>query len=172
MPFTLLHALVVLPLHFKAPNKFEVFSIVISSMFMDLEMFPFGLDGRMFGHGIFHSYLMVLTLYPLIISITIYILFKTLRSMVTKVYVLFGFNPKSLDLKFTQIFFSCLVGGVSHIFLDMFTHQGSSYLLYPFVIVNPFYINSFVDIGVYLLTIVLSVYSLRLWNSNRHQTMI
>jgi membrane-bound metal-dependent hydrolase YbcI (DUF457 family) len=82
---------------------------------------------------------------------------------ILKIYGLFRVYPNRISSSFKTIYFSCLVGGVSHIFFDMWTHDYSSYVLYPLYSYNPFWIGDWTNILVLLLVYVLSVYTVFLW---------
>ncbi|MBN1682127.1 DUF4184 family protein [Candidatus Bathyarchaeota archaeon] len=171
MPANPLHFLAVLPLHLKSPDKFDALSLLVSSTFVDLEMVVMVLLGKPMTHGIMHSYIMIFTFYPLILSITIYTLFKKTNKKMKKIYEYFKFNQESIDLTFKQIYVNCLVGGVSHLFLDMWTHEYSMYLFYPITTVNPFWLGQ-ASILVTSITIIASIYSVLLWWRNGLNTKI
>jgi membrane-bound metal-dependent hydrolase YbcI (DUF457 family) len=63
---------------------------------------------------------------------------------------------------FKTIYFCCLIGGVSHIFFDMWTHEVSPYVLFPFYDENPFWIDEW-SIIIFVLISLLSLYTVFLW---------
>ncbi|MBM3291240.1 DUF4184 family protein [Candidatus Bathyarchaeota archaeon] len=169
MPANPLHFLVILPLHLKSPSRFDALTLLIASTFVDLEMVFGFILGYPISHGIIHSYLIVLTIYPLFLSIIFYYLFKRTNGEMKKTYDKLRLNPKSIDLSFKHIFVNCVVGGVSHLFLDMWTHESSPFLFYPLTTVNPFWLSQ-TSILVTLATLLLSGYSIQLWWRNGFKT--
>ena len=169
MPANPLHFLAVLPLHLKNPGKFDALTLLVSSTFVDLEMVIMVLLGKPMTHGIMHSYVMIFTFYPFILSILIYTLFRRTKIKMKKIYDYVKFNQESIDLSFKQIYLNCLVGGVSHLFLDMWTHEYSIYLFYPITEVNPFWLGQ-ASILVTSTTIMISIYSAILWWRNGFKT--
>jgi len=162
MPATPLHFLAIAPLYFKMPTKFDITSLMISSTFVDLELVYYFLVENHTGHGFWHSYFFVLTIYPIILSIIIFLMHKKCGKTILKIYDFFRIYPNRISHSFKTIYFSCLLGGVSHIFFDMWTHDYSSYVLYPVYSHNPFWIGDW-SIIIRLLVYALSAYTLFLW---------
>ncbi len=113
-------------------------------------------------HGLWHSYFFVLTIYPIILSLVLYIMETQFEKTILGVYRAFRFFPKKVRYPLGTIYLSSLVGGVSHIFLDMWVHENSAYVLFPFYEGNPFWIGEW-SIIIYGLVIFLSIYTVLLW---------
>ena len=127
MPFTLSHAVAVIPLY-KYLGKYTAFSaLIIGSMVPDFAyLTPFLVDQRMDSHSLIGLYLfgipMGLTVYfiyhffmaPVIVSILPKALQKHLDDDL--------FNGKIPDINSFTLVFSLMLGGLTHIFWDFFTH--------------------------------------------------
>ena len=162
MPANPLHFLAIAPLYFKFSTKFDVTSLLISSTFVDLELVYYFLVENHTAHGFWHSYFFVLTIFPIILSLIIYLLHKKCGTGLLKIYDFFRIYPNKISHSFKIIYFSCLVGGASHIFFDMWTHEYSSYVLYPVYSNNPFWLGDWSFI-ILCLVAFLSLYTLFLW---------
>jgi membrane-bound metal-dependent hydrolase YbcI (DUF457 family) len=55
-----------------------------------------------------------------------------------------------------------LIGGLSHVFFDMFTHKDMPYVIFPLTNGNPFYLGQ-ASITAELAVILLTAYSLLQW---------
>lgn len=131
-------------------------------MAVDLELvLSFLLSGSL-AHGVWHSYLFVLTIYPVAVGLFVYALERWFGGTISRVYRFFRFYPEKIRYSFRAIYFCCLVGGVSHIFFDMWTHEVSSYILFPIVVRNPFWIGEW-SIVIFALMVLLSFYTAFLW---------
>ncbi|MDH5376523.1 MAG: DUF4184 family protein [Candidatus Bathyarchaeota archaeon] len=162
MPPTPLHFLAIAPLHFKRPETFDVTALLCSSTFVDLELLYLLLTGRPMIHGFWHSYFYVLTIYPVALSLMVYVAERRFDKTILSVYRFFRFFPKKVRYSVKTIYFCCLIGGVSHIFFDMWVHENSSYVLFPFYEGNPFWIGEW-SIIVFSLVVLLSLYTVFLW---------
>ncbi|MBD3205825.1 hypothetical protein GF319_05700 [Candidatus Bathyarchaeota archaeon] len=150
MPSNPLHFLAIAFLKIKHRENFDTLSLLLSSTLVDLELLIQTLKGDPPTHGVFHSYLFLLTVYPLVLSFLI----TFVRSC-----------------PWRKIFISCFIGGVSHLFFDMWTHEYSSYILYPCVFQgkNPFFLgglNQFIR-G---LVVLLALYSTSSWLIQLYQS--
>jgi hypothetical protein len=132
-------------------------------MAVDLEIVYSILVGGSLTHGVWHSYLFVLTVYPVAVSLFVYAIERWLEGTVFGVYRFFRFFPEKVRYPFRTIYLCCLVGGVSHVFFDMWTHRVSSYILFPFIFGNPFWIGEWGSYVVIGLMVVLSFYAVFLW---------
>jgi hypothetical protein len=164
LPLSPLHFSAIAPLHFKRPEIFDVTALLCSSTFVDLELLFFFLSGRPTYHGFWHSYLFVFTIYPVVLGVVIYLMERKFERIILGIYGFFRFYPTNTRYPFKTIYSSCLVGGISHIFFDMWTHENSSYVLFPLRISsgNPFWIGDW-DIIIHILVILLSLYTVFLW---------
>ena len=162
MPLTPLHFSAIAPLHFRRPDAFDITALFYSSMAVDLELvLSFLLVGSL-THGVWHSYLFVLTIYPIAVGLFVYAVERWLEGTVFRVYRFFRFYPKRVRYPFRTICLCCLVGGVSHVFFDMWTHEFSSYILFPLVVENPFWIGDWSNV-VFAVMVLLSFYTVFLW---------
>lgn len=162
MPPTPLHFSAIAPLYFRRPKSFDITALLLSSALVDLELLVFLLNGKPMIHAFWHSYLFVLTIYPAVLSAAVYLLEGMIGKKIKSVYNFFGFFPEMTRYPFKAIYASCLVGGASHIFFDMWVHQNSSWVLFPFYEGNPFWIGGW-SIIVFGLVTMLSLYTVFLW---------
>jgi membrane-bound metal-dependent hydrolase YbcI (DUF457 family) len=59
-----------------------------------------------------------------------------------------------------------MVGGFSHVFFDMFTHESMPYVIYPLALGNPFYLGQ--ASGIVEVTVVaLTIYSVFCWSKTQ-----
>ncbi len=162
MPANPLHFSAIALLHFKRPETFDITALLCSSTFVDLELLYLLLIGNPMEHGLWHSYLFVLTIYPVVLSLIVYVAERMFNKTIFRVYRFFRFFPKKVKYSFKTIYFCCLIGGVSHIFLDVWSHEISPYVLFPFYEENPFWIGEW-SIIIEVLVILLSLYTVFLW---------
>ena len=163
MPLSPLHFLAIAPLHFKWSKVFDITALFYSSLAVDLEIVLSFLLGGYLGHGVWHSYLFVVTVYPAAVSLFVYALEKWFEGTVFGVYRLLRFYPEKVRYSFLTVYLCCLLGGVSHVFFDMWTHQVSSYILFPLVGANPFWLGDFWSYLVFAVVVLLSFYAIYLW---------
>ena len=99
------------------------------------------------------------------VSLVVFVVERKLVGIVRSSYRVFRFSPSKLKYNFKTIYLSSLIGGVSHVFFDMWTHRVSSHLLYPFVVfdaANPFWAYEY-EVAVYISVTLLSLYSIYFW---------
>jgi len=113
-------------------------------------------------HGFWHSYFFVLTIYPVVLSLIVYVAEIRFEKTIFRSFRFFRFFPRKVRYSFKTIYLCCLIGGVSHIFLDMLVHENSSYVLFPFYEGNPFWIGEW-SIIIHVLVSLLSLYTVFLW---------
>lgn len=162
MPATLLHFSAIAPLHSKRPEKFDITALIYASTLVDLELLYSFLTENHLNHGLWHSYFFVLTIYPVVLSLVIYLAERSLEKTIFDIYGFFKFFPKKVKYPFKTIYLCCLFGGLSHIFFDMWTHENSPYVLFPFYGKNPFWVGEW-SIIIDALVILLSLYTVFLW---------
>ncbi len=140
---------------------------------MDLEIGYSFLLGGSLGHGVWHSYLFALTVYPVAVGLFVYAVERWFEGTVFGVYRFFRFYPEKVRYPFMMIYLSCLIGGVSHIFFDMWTHPVSSYILFPLIVGNPFWVGEWGSYVVYAVMILISSYAICPWlrQMRRHRRM-
>lgn len=162
MPASPLHFLAVASLYFRIPEKFDIIALLVSSTFVDFELLYYLLAENHMRHGFWHSYFFVLTIYPIVLSLIVFLVNKKLDRLILRFFSFFRFSPKKVCYSLRTVYFSCAIGGVSHIFFDMWTHEYSPYVLFPLVGKNPFWMGDW-SIIVFTLIALLSVYSIILW---------
>lgn len=167
MPANPFHFLAIAPLHFRRPENFDITALLFSSTSVDLELLYYFLTEKHMNHGLWHSYFFVLTIYPVVLSLIVYVTERKLDKTIFRVYRFFRFFPKKVRYSFKTIYLCCLIGGVSHIFFDMWTHETSPYILFPFYEENPFWIGEW-SIIIIVLVSLLSLYTVLLWIRQMH----
>ena len=113
-------------------------------------------------HGFWHSYFFVLTIYPVVVSLVVYVIERRFERTIFRIYRFFRFYPGKVRYSLKTAYMCCLVGGVSHVFFDMWTHEVSSYVLFPFFVKNPFWVGEW-RIVIFVVMILLSFYTVFLW---------
>lgn len=163
MPATPLHFSAIAPLHFLRPEILDITALFYSSFSVDLELLFGLLTSGSLAHGIWHSYFFVLTIYPVFASLFVYAVESRMENTIKRIYSFFRFSPNKIRYHFKTIYLCCLVGGVSHIFFDMWIHEYSSYILFPLVTQkNPFWIGEW-SIIIDAIVILLSLFAVFLW---------
>jgi len=162
LPANPLHFSAIAPLHRLRPETFDITALLYSSTLVDLELLYSFLIGRPMDHGIWHSYLFVTTIYPVVLCLIIYVMERRFEKTIFDVYRFFRFYPSKVSYSLKTIYFSCLIGGVSHIFFDMWVHENSAFVLFPFYEGNPFWAGEW-GVIVQVVVILLSVYTVFLW---------
>ncbi len=162
MPVTHLHGLAVLFLYFKDKRRIDLLALTASATFVDLEPLYYYLIGEPLSHRIWHGYVLALTAYPLLITIGAYVVEHFFEKKLESAYNALSLEPNRVKYPWANIFFCSLVGGLSHIFFDMFTHEHMPYVIYPLAYGNLFYAGQ-ASIVVEFAVIVLAVYSCLRW---------
>jgi hypothetical protein len=165
LPPTPVHFFAVAPLHFVRSGIFDITALLISSTCIDLELLYLLLIGQPLYHGLWHSYFFALTIFPVAVSLVVFVVERKLPTLLEGFYKFFRFSPSKLKHSFKTIYLSSLIGGASHIFFDMWTHRVSSYILYPLTIFgseNPFWTGDY-EVVVYISVALLSIYSIYIW---------
>jgi membrane-bound metal-dependent hydrolase YbcI (DUF457 family) len=162
MPSPPVHALAVLSPYFKRKKWFDPLALAASATAIDLESLYYLLMGEPLDHRIWHSFAFTLTLYPVLIGLSVYFAERLLENRLRPAYSALRLKPDRVKYPLSSIYLCCLVGGLSHVFFDMFTHESMPYILYPLLYGNPFYLGQarFVVEGA---AVVLAVYSVYLW---------
>jgi len=162
MPITPLHGLAFMFLFFKNKKLIDPLALTASATLIDLEPLYYFLIGDPLDHRIWHGYALTLTLYPLLVTLGVFMIERLFDKRLRSIYISLRFKPFKARYPVLMIYFCSLLGGLSHIFFDMFTHKEMPYVLYPFMNGNPFYIGT-ASIIVELAVVLLTVYSLSLW---------
>ena len=165
MPASPLHFLAIASLHFKLPERFDISALLFSSTVIDLELLYYLLTGQPVYHGVWHSYFFAIIIMPLVLSFIIYLIERRFDNVFRRVHRFFRFYPDRVKYPLGTIYFSCLFGGFFHVFFDMWVHEVSPHILFPFLVFNssnPFWVGEYalwVHVGVGLL----SLYTVYLW---------
>jgi hypothetical protein len=165
MPLPPVHGLAVLSPYFKSKALFDPLALVAGATFVDLESLFYVLIRQPLDHQIWHGYALALTAYPVLVGLFVYSMERLLEGNVQSAYVTLGFKPTRVKYPPLTIYLCCLVGGFSHIFLDMFTHESLPYVVFPFASGNPFYLGRASGV-VEAVAIGLAVFSVFLWWKN------
>ena len=166
MPLTPLHGLAVLFLYFKRKRIVDPLALFASATIVDLEPLYYTLIGEFFDHRVWHGYALILTIYPVIISLAVYLVERFFEKQLWSTYTALRFKPEKVRYSLLSIYLCCLVGGFSHIFFDMFTHESLPYVVYPLVFGNPFYLGPAAVI-VELIVVALALYSVYCWSKTQ-----
>jgi len=166
MPLTPLHGLAVLFFYFKRKRSFDPLALVASATIVDLEPLFYVLSGEFLNHHmIWHGYALILTVYPILITLALYVVERLFEKQLWSMYTALRFRPEKVRYSLLTVYLCCLLGGFSHIFFDMFTHENMPYVVYPLFFGNPFYLGPASGI-VELTVIALALYSVYCWVKN------
>jgi hypothetical protein len=162
MPAPPVHALAVLFPYFKHKNWFDPLALAASATVIDLEMLYYFLLGEPLDHRIWHGFAFTLTVYPVLVGLSVYLVERLLEKKLLPTYNTLRLKPSRGRYPLSSIYLCCLFGGLSHVFFDMFTHESMPYVLYPLLYGNPFYLGQakFIVEGV---VVAFAVYSVYLW---------
>jgi len=166
MPITPLHISALLFLYFKDKNRVDPLALAVSTTFIDIEPLYYILFGETLDHRVWHGFTLALTIYPILVTIGVYTTEHFFENKLLDVYRWARLKPVKAKYPPLNIYLLSLLGGFSHIFLDMFTHREMLWVLYPFASGNPFYTWQ-ASIIVEATVIILSIYSLYHWLKNR-----
>jgi hypothetical protein len=165
MPASPLHFLAVASLNYKWQERFDISALLFSSTMIDLEFLYYFFTGQPIYHGMLHSYFFALTIFPVVLSLFTYLIERSFDKAIQRVHRFFRFYPGRVKYPLAAIYISCLIGGFTHVFFDMWVHEASPYVLFPFLVFNSsnlFWIGEhawLVHVGVGLL----SLYTIYLW---------
>ena len=136
---------------------------MVSATIIDLEpLFYLLLGEYYFHHRIWHSYFFALVVFPILITLAAFLVERRFEPKLSSAYGALKLKPPQTKYSPPIIYLSCLIGGFSHVFFDMFTHESLPYVLYPLFYGNPFYLGQarFIVEG---LAVGLTVYSVYCW---------
>ena len=162
MPATPLHFLAVAFLHLKRPERFDLVALFFSAILLDLEPLYLILVGAVPDHQVWHSFLFVTTLYLVAVSAGVWLLENRFEGTIARTFSFFRLDASNIKRTPGAILLSSLVGGTSHVFFDMFTHEEMPYVVYPLSYGNPFWLGAW-DPVVGAFVVALSLYSLWIW---------
>lgn len=162
MPITPLHGLALMFLYFKDKRRIDPLALTVSATFIDLEPLYYSIVGVPLSHTIWHGFAVSLTVYPILVTFGVYMVEHFFEARLWSAYNGLRLAPKQIKYPLPRIYFCSLIGGVSHVFFDMFTHKNMPYVIYPLANGNPFYIGT-ASITVEVAVILLSIYSCLHW---------
>jgi len=162
MPITPLHGLAFMFLYFKDKRRIDPLALTVSATFIDLEPLYYFIIGDPLDHKIWHSFAFSITVYPILITFGVYMVEHFFKERLLSAYNAIRLKPNQVRYPILTIHFCSFVGGLSHIFFDMFTHEKMPYVIYPLTYGNPFYIGT-ASITVDLAVILLAIYSALRW---------
>jgi len=166
MPITPLHGLAIIFVYFRDRRRIDPLALMVSATFIDLEPLYYLLIGEPLDHRIWHGFALALTIYPILITIGVYIMEYFFKERLWTIYEALRLKPSQVRYPLSSIYFCSLFGGVSHIFFDMFTHESMPYVIYPLTYGNPFY-SVQASIIVEIAVITLAIYSCIQWLKQR-----
>lgn len=146
--------------------QIDPLALIVSTTFIDLEPLYYIVLGESLDHRIWHGLTLALTIYPVLVTLGVYMVERFFEGKLWTVYNWVGLNPMRAGYPLLNIYLLSFFGGFSHVFLDMFTHPEMLWVLYPFAEGNPFY-NWHVSIVIEGVVIILSIYSLLCWLKSR-----
>jgi hypothetical protein len=114
------------------------------------------LIGETLDHRIWHGFALAITVYPILVTIGVYIVERLSICNVLRL------KPKQVQYPLLIVYFCSLLGGFTHVFFDMFTHKDMPYVIYPLAYGNPFYMGN-ASIIIEITVILLAAYSLLQW---------
>jgi hypothetical protein len=162
MPITPLHALSLMFLYFKDKKRIDPLALTVSATFIDLEPFYYLLGGGPLTHRIWHGFALAITAYPILITIGVYVVEHFFEKKLWTTYNALRLKPKQVQYPLLTVYLCSLLGGFTHVFLDMFTHRDMPYVIYPLAYGNPFYMGN-ASIIIEITVILLAAYSLLQW---------
>ncbi len=163
MPLPPAHALSVFFLFFKDKGFFDPLALVMSATAVDLEPLYYMLIGTALDHQIWHGYALLLTVYPFMILLAVYLIEYFFSDQLNLTYNALRLKPTKVRYSLFSIYVCCVIGSFSHIFFDMFTHLSLPYVIYPFFVGNnPFYLGKFSGV-VEAVVVILALYSIYCW---------
>jgi len=166
MPLTPLHGLALLFLYFKDKRRIDPLALLVSATIIDLEPLYYFLMGEPLDHRIWHGFALTLTIYPVLIGLTVYFVERLFENKLWSTYNALRLKPEKVKYSLLSIYLCCLVGGFSHVFFDMLTHESMPYVIYPLVFSNPFYIGQ-ASIIVEATIVALTIYSVLCWSKTQ-----
>jgi len=162
MPVTPLHGFALMFLYFKDRRRVDLLALVVSATFVDLEVLYYLLLGEPLNHRIWHGFAMSFTIYPILIALGVFTVEHFFRGTLWSTYNVLRLKPNQVRYSLSRIYVCSFIGGVSHVFLDMFTHENMPYVIYPLAYGNPFYMGQ-AAMAVDLATLLLAIYSCLRW---------
>lgn len=162
MPLTPFHGFSMLFLYFRNKRNIDPLALSASATFVDLEPLYYLLIGEPLDHQIWHGFALILTVYTILLAVAVYSVERFSETRLLSAYNILRLKPPQVRYSLETIYICCLLGGFSHIFFDMFTHEHMPYVVYPLFFGNPFYLGQASGI-VEAAVIALTLYSVFCW---------
>lgn len=170
MSLPIFHALSFMFLYFKDKRRFDPLALVVSSTFIDLEPLYYFLVMKPINHRALHGFALALTIYPVLVSLGLYAVEYLFTEKLQCLYGRLKLGATHVRYPILTIYFCSLLGGFTHIFFDMFTHENMPYVVYPVAYGNLFYLGK-ASVIVELIITLLAVYSLLLCINERRKSL-
>ena len=164
MPLPPVHGLAVLSPYFKS-SRLDPLALLAAATFVDLEPLYYVLVGQPLDHQMWHGFALALTVYPVLVGLVVFSAEHLLEGNLRSAYNFLKLKPTRVKYPSLTIYLCCLAAGLSHIFLDMFTHESMPYVVFPFASGNPFYLGQASGV-VEAAALGLAVSSVFLWWKN------
>ena len=161
MPLPPIHGLIGLLPYFRN-RKLDPLALVVGATFVDLESLVYIVLGNPLDHQFFHGYLLVFTVYTILVGLFVYFMERGFERKIWSIYTALRFNPTQVKYAPVTIYLCCFAGGLSHLLFDMWTHRSLPYIIYPLTYGNPFYIGQYTGI-IELTAIGLALVTIYLW---------
>jgi len=123
MLITLLHGLTSMFVYFKDRRRVDPLALIVSATFIDLEPLYYFLIGESLDHRIWHGFAISFTVYPVLIILGVFTIEHFFDGRLWSTYDSLRIKPYQVRYSPGRIYLSSLIGGVSHVFFDMLTHE-------------------------------------------------
>ena len=160
MPLPPLHVTAVAWLYFKKKTRIDLAALTLGATFPDIEPL-IAIFAGLETHVFFHSFLGAVLFSPLL-AIFVWVLERRAKRVIQFGYRFLRLRNPS-EYRFGDILLSCMLGWLSHVFFDMWTHELFRYVLFPFVGDNPFWFDYPIVQIAESVVLILSAYSVILW---------
>ncbi|MEM2998857.1 MAG: DUF4184 family protein [Thermoproteota archaeon] len=162
MVFTVFHYLAVAPLQFKFRDRIDPIALALSTMLIDIEPLTGFYTGNY--HWLLHSFTGA-SIFSILLALLVRFLEKRDSFIIRFSHRILRMERRKYG--FGSIVLTSVLGGVSHVFVDAFTHRNYPYVLFPFkASENPFWRGFEIGHAVQALMILLSLISVYLWVRN------
>ena len=104
MPLAPLHGLAVLFLYFKNKKRIDPLALLASATFIDLEPLYYLLIGEPLDHRIWHGFALTLTIYPVLIALTVYFVEHLFENKLWSAYNTLRLKPHQVKYSLLGIY--------------------------------------------------------------------
>ncbi|MEM2488106.1 MAG: DUF4184 family protein [Thermoproteota archaeon] len=162
MVFTVFHYLAVAPLQFKFRDRIDPIALALSTMLIDIEPLTGFYTGNY--HWLLHSFTGA-SIFSILLALLVRFLEKRDSFIIRFSHRILRMERRKYG--FGSRVLTSVLGGVSHVLVDAFTHRNYPYVLFPFkASENPFWRGFEIGHAVQALMILLSLISVYLWVRN------